>query len=183
MKRKLAFGLTCLAFAGGLLAQNPDPSVVAAGGGIATGGQLQLEWTLGETAIAAAAAPNLLLTEGFHQPLLAVEEVASVPFETAEYPAVLPGAGGDLPHPAFTAVISPNPVASTLSLRFVGGENFDGARVELFSASGKTWLDQVLAQGEPQTLLQLGDLPPGIYFLRCGSLDGRSAQVFKVTKI
>ena len=180
MKTTLVFGITWLARCGWLFAQNADPSVVAAGGGTATGGQVQLEWTLGEAAAVSASTPKLLLTEGFHQPSLEVEPVVAAPSGPATLPDIQP-VGPNSP-PVFSATIFPNPVASQLSVRFDGAGKFDGARVEMLSAGGKTLLDQLLPAGEPQAVLQLADLPPGIYFLRCQSLDGLASQTFKVTK-
>jgi Secretion system C-terminal sorting domain len=180
MKTTLAIGIMWLALCCGLSAQSSGPAVVAAGGGISAGGLFQLEWTLGEATVTSTAASKLLLTEGFHQPSLEVEPVVSTPFDPAEEPAESPD------DPAFTATIYPNPVASELTIHFGGGEKFGGAQVELLSAEGKTLSSLQLQPGQPQATLQMGEQPPGLYFLRCRPDnyrdDGRSAQTFKVTK-
>ncbi len=53
-------------------AQSLQPSVFASAGGSVQSGDVNLSWTLGEAVVSTLSSDGVILTQGFHQPLLEV---------------------------------------------------------------------------------------------------------------
>lgn len=107
MKKSILITLCLLTVAIFTHAQQLSPSVIAADGGIASNGEILIEWTLGEPFVQTLIAPGSLFTEGFHQPTLRVDKI-NQPDEEKNLNARLSG---------IQIEISPNPVASTLTIQ------------------------------------------------------------------
>jgi hypothetical protein len=80
---------------------------------------------------------------------------------------------------ALDARVFPNPVASALSLTVTSPATGD-ATVEIFSVTGKRLRSQTaaLVGGEQQILLDVADLPAGLYVARVGTQAGSVAKQF-----
>jgi hypothetical protein len=68
MKQLLLTGIA-IAFATIIWGQNADQQVISSSGGDMSSGQYSLSWTLGEPVTATHENQNIILTQGFHQPM------------------------------------------------------------------------------------------------------------------
>lgn len=163
MKEKLLLLLFC--FCGCIygIAQSLSPSVLASQGAISQGDNFSLEWTLGELAVATIRTPDGMLTEGFHQPVLKVEELTSL---TEGYQITL----------------APNPVKSILSVD-IRSETEAEVTMQLLNLNGQPL--QIHRANFPfeTTELDLSNYPSGLYFLRFSEKDGKLLKTFKITKV
>ena len=69
--KKLWFSLLFLCLMMGSYAQTPNHQVISTSGNDGEGGGLFLSWTVGESVIATFENNNIVLTQGFQQPLIA----------------------------------------------------------------------------------------------------------------
>lgn len=68
MKHLLLTGIA-IAMATMMFGQNVDQQVISSSGGDMSSGQYSLSWTLGEPVTATHENQNIILTQGFHQPM------------------------------------------------------------------------------------------------------------------
>ena len=78
MKIKFVIPIVCIGLAGMTHAQQTDRSVLATAGNTDEASTVSIEWTMGEIAVQSSTTANTILTEGFHQPILQVEEIMEV---------------------------------------------------------------------------------------------------------
>lgn len=156
-----------------LSSQQLSPVVLSSNGGVGTSGNMQLEWTLGELAVEGLTGQPKSYTEGFHQPTLLVEQVEMV------YPPIRP----DSDHEKQTLItISPNPVATELTIRFVS-DTEEQLYCQVRDANGALLSDRKLNTQDGNTQIDVTDLAPGLYFIHFIATDDGTVTVFKVVKI
>ena len=145
-----------------------DPMVFSAAGSTAKGPGITLDWTLGEMAVSTLATSDGLLTQGFHQPMLLVEE-------TFETPAKIMADG-------LQFSVAPNPVSSTLSIR-IGAEWQGEGAIELWDFQGnRLQTAKVNLPGE-QLEWDLSRYPAALYSLMLRDENGVLLRTFKISKI
>ena len=154
-------------------AQQLSPAVLSSNGGTSVATGIQLDWTLGESAIGGLSGQERNYTEGFHQPIVLIEKVD---FDEAESNH----SNNDVPRSGIT--VSPNPVSSDLTI------HFDGTTHELFDcqvldANGNPQLHKSLRTNEGDVVLDLSELIPGLFFIRFIATDDGAITVFKLEKI
>lgn len=112
------------------------------------------EWTTGETVIQG----NDRLTQGFHQGKIIITAI----FETTAFPEIL---------------VYPNPAIQRITVEGIPEDSF---RITLLNTEGKKILqkENVLLPCN----LELGNFPPGSYFLHLAT-DQNRFKVFKINKI
>jgi hypothetical protein len=173
MKNWLIPFFCCLCFFNQLFSQQLTPVVLSSNGGVGTSGDMQLEWTLGELAIEGLTGQPGSYTEGFHQPTLLVEQVEVV------YPPISTGSD----HASQTLItISPNPVATELTIRFVPGTE-ERFYCQVRDANGAMLSERTLNTRDGNTQIDVSDLVPGLYFIHFIAQDEGAVTVFKVVKI
>ena len=156
-----------------LSSQQLSPVVLSSNGGVGTSGNVQLEWTLGELAVDGLTGQPRNYTEGFHQPTLLVEQVEMV------YPPIRT----DSDHNNQTMItISPNPVATELTIRFVS-DTTEQLYCQVRDANGALLSDRTLNTQDGNTQIDVTDLAPGLYFIHFIATDDGTVTVFKVVKI
>ncbi|GAA4452439.1 hypothetical protein GCM10023189_15840 [Nibrella saemangeumensis] len=144
------------------MAQRLMPSVVANAGGYDQNSQLALEWTLGETFVETVSRPDRIYTQGFHQPMLSVEELPQ------------------LASP-YRIRISPNPVVAVLNIAIEAAED-TRFQLNLTDLTGRTLYSKP-AEGRLDALqVDMKDLPAGVYILQVATPEGRPARTVKVVK-
>ncbi|HEV7347072.1 T9SS type A sorting domain-containing protein [Telluribacter sp.] len=146
------------------LAQKQSPEVISVQGGVGKSATIMLEWTLGELATQSLSTNTHLYTQGFHQPVLQVQE--------------LPEPGTDLVENAIR--VYPNPTASLVTVNLP--KDFK-TPVSLFllNSQGQLLKEEVIVDNE---LFQL-DLEPyseGTYLLRFSTSEGPAPTTFKIIK-
>ena len=72
----LGIGLLCLSLA---FAQSVEPSVLSVAGPQQSAGNVQVSWTVGQTATATLTSPDVTLTQGFQQSQLTVTSLDPLP--------------------------------------------------------------------------------------------------------
>ena len=172
MEKKLLIFLIGLLFTTSGFAQTLSPSVLATDGAISHGKTITLEWTLGEAAVQTIRSPDGLLTEGFHQPTILIEdlEVASPNIDTKVHTGEL------------QVTLAPNPVKSILHLS-IRSELDETGIVQVVDLWGKT-LKQIETNLSFETSdIDLTNLPAGMYMLYLRKQDGTFLKTFKITKV
>ena len=144
-------------------AQSLSPEVLSTAGGTSQVGKINLEWTLGETAISRWATPaGGSITEGFHQPLLIVSKQGS-----ASTIALVS--------------IAPNPVQARLNL-IVSKKEPKDLSATLIDVQGRVFKQlNHLILGNTEVDLQ--EYPAGVYFLSFQYANEIPFQTFKVVKV
>ena len=119
-------------------------------------------------AVSTLATSDGLLTQGFHQPMLLVEE-------TFETPAKIMADG-------LQFSVAPNPVSSTLSIR-IGAEWQGEGAIELWDFQGnRLETAKVNLPGE-QLEWDLSRYPAALYSLMLRDENGVLLRTFKISKI
>ncbi len=144
------------------LAQQLSPAVMATAGGQHKNEQLSLEWTLGETFIETVSLPNRIYTQGFHQPMLRVE---------------------DLPQLAspYRVRIAPNPVATILNVA-IDAEEDTKFQLTLTDMTGRTFYTKSAAVQSDPIQVEMKALPAGVYLLQVATPEGQPVKTVKVVK-
>lgn len=158
---------TAMVLATFVMAQQ-DPMVFSAAGSTVKGPGITLDWTLGELAVSTIATPGGLLTEGFHQPMLLVEETFEPPVKTM--------AVGQ----QFS--VAPNPVSSTLSIR-IGAEWEGEGEIELWDFQGNRLQKAKVNLPGEQLEWDLSRYPAALYSLMLRDENGVLLRTFKISKI
>ena len=151
-----------------LNAQPAGPSVVASGGSSTEGKNLVLEWTLGELAVRSIATSQGMFTEGFHQPVLTVEEIALPNPTRAKAPLEL--------------TVAPNPVHSTLNIR-LHSEIEGKVVISLFDPQGRRLRSFTTNPSGSDLEWDMSNYPAALYHLSVRTERGELLKSFKVTKI
>lgn len=163
--RLFSFLFVALLFLGSCAhGQNLSSSVVASAGSTASGGGLMVDWTLGENAVSLFGNDQMLVTEGFHQPIivtaLAVEQ--------------LPG--------IYAIDLYPNPSSALVTVRLTAAAEEHYA-LDLLDVRGFTLIHR---EGEAKSAsinLDLRELTPATYFLRVLTNRSANASIYKIIKI
>jgi hypothetical protein len=142
-----------------------EPSVVATGGQYYETVNMAVSWTIGELATTTLTGENLILTQGFQQPV---------------------GIGTGLPRHELTGQIFvyPNPVQDQLNVRFDIERSGDYI-LEVQDVTGRIVSQTQQKPINPGGIIQLNTstFSPGIYLLKVITTDGRSVQVTSVLKM
>lgn len=151
-------------------AQSLERSVIGASGNTAQTPTLQLDWTLGELAIATLQHSKGQLTEGFHQAnLVLINDPSSPSFNQRSTPR-------------FNIAVRPNPVKDFLTI-LIKSELQETGSIQLFNNSGQLIQSLTADLQEYQEEVNLSKFPPGLYLLRFSRADGEILETFKIQKI
>lgn len=141
------------------------PSVLSSSGGYGENEDFSISWTIGELAITTVEGENLVLTQGFQQPL---------------------NIGTSIRKDEITWNISvfPNPVQDELNIQFDISESKDFL-LEIQDVTGRIFMQ------EPYNNMNSGDLViintsefvSGVYFLRILTTDFKQNKVFNLIKL
>ena len=130
--------------------QSTSPTVLAAGGGAAGNGKIQVAWTLGEPIIQTAG----MVTQGFHSAEIQVLSSTASP-------------AADCWVHTF-----PNPVSHALTLQFNGAKPGAVVQAVVRNALAQQLLATAIPAGAADYDLDCTVLPPGAYVLTLRSEDG-----------
>lgn len=148
-----------------LAAQSIERSVIAAGGTTAQAGNIQLEYTIGETAVQSLESATILLTQGFHQgELMTTTGLSGLPVD-------------------ISYKVYPNPVGETLRFS-MDGPDLD-FWVVLYDLQGRPLPEgrrQVRAFGHWQESFDLSQQASGTFLLVITDAQGRWLKSHKVIK-
>jgi len=166
MKYFLLFIITSLGISKVSFSQEASPTVVAAGGGTAKGTSVSLDWTLGEVAVESIRSSKSLYTQGFHQPVLVVEQIKDKT---------------DLPVKNYNISIYPNPVISLLyiQLHFIPATRLS---VVLRDGRGKLLQKKEIPAKSTGLQLNVSAYPQGAYHLQIQNSDGSIVSHYNVIK-
>lgn len=158
---KTAFVLLFIGMSSYLFGQSIQPSVIASAGGTFTNGQLQLDWTIGETVIETVENGEHILTQGFHQP--DIFTVSTLNFNEN-----------------ISLTLHPNPVQDQLHIT----GNLTIARngqFQLFNAMSQLVWTAAFSGKTINTTIDMTSLASGVYFFTMISGDEvKGIQIIKV---
>lgn len=157
-------------------AQLKAPEIISPGGGTSYTSNLSVEWTLGELAVQTTRTGKLLMTEGFHQPILAVDRIGSVQAEQTGMPGTVNTTS------SVELEVFPNPFHTFIQVRF---DMPTASLIELtmMSMEGKRVTEMEVLPGTTSTSLDMQHYPPGIYLLHFRSAEGHYSETFRISKI
>ena len=148
-------------------AQQADPSVIAPAGTTATGTTITLDWTLGELLTQTRHTTEGMLTEGFHQPALTVEEVLTAAPES--------GIG------QFDVLVYPNPTQANVHITIMVGPEGQG-ELALQSLDGHLLRAETINLASGDHAWSLATYPAGLYLISLKTKQGELLKSFKITK-
>lgn len=134
--------------------------VVASGGNYYETGQISISWTLGETVIETFGSSDLILTQGFQQPVLTVSTYIEDP-------------GLDFQISAF-----PNPTREHVNIS-TDLSDADNLIYRVYDMQGRFIISDRLEGA--QTRVVFDDFHPGAYFIRIIRND-KPVKIFKIIK-
>ena len=169
----IVLGLCTISYA---RAQEHGPSVVSPAGGFNYTSALSLDWTLGEIAIETNRAGEKVYTEGFHQPVVHLENVEKAieyrNLDEAEISVI-----SDM-----EITVAPNPVRSILYIRVASNDPSE-IILQFSDITGKTVLSTVIDPVMNSMDLDLSFYASGLYLLQFIDSLGRVLETHKVIKV
>ncbi len=148
-------------FAGSLAtAQTIRNDVTASGGDYAASGNIVMEYTIGEPATETLNGTNLIMTQGFHQPLLVVTSVDE--------------------YDHFSDVnVFPNPTSDKLCID-IPSQNDNAFDYSLYNNNGKLIGSESLTSGK--NAITLKSYAPGMYVLKIQNNKSGQVSSYKISK-
>jgi len=142
-----------------------SPTVLSAAGGYSNNGEISLSWTLGELAVTTLSGGNMIMTQGFQQP---VDKVVGIRQNKMEW----------------DISVYPNPVRDELQVRFNIKKSGDFI-VEVQDVSGRLIRQQLYKQVKPGDLIKLNTsaFTEGLYFIKLYTSDRQYIQVTSLSKL
>ena len=142
-----------------------EPSVIASGGAYAETETISLSWTLGELATTTLSGGDMILTQGFQQP---------IDFGTGIIPEEV----------KWSITAYPNPVTDALFIRF----DIDMTRefwIEIQDVTGRVISLELKKEVLPGDVIQLNTstFSYGVYFLKVFTPDKEQSQVLSISKL
>jgi hypothetical protein len=148
-------------------AQQADPSVVAPAGTSTTGAGITLDWTVGELLTQTRHSTEGMLTEGFHQPVLKVEEVLT--------------AAPELEKSQIDVLVYPNPTQANLHITITAGPEGQG-ELALQALDGRLLRAETINLASGDHTWSLAAYPAGLYLISLKTKQGELLKSFKITK-
>jgi hypothetical protein len=143
--------------------KNLSPSVIAASGGVSKFSDIELEWTLGESAVGAALSSDRFYSIGFHQPVLISKELL-------------------VENNSFHASIFPNPVNNLLNVHFQSARE-TGIKLIFLDMYGRALREKTIAPNLQNASINVHGLISGIYYLKVIDAKGYVISKYKIFKI
>ncbi len=167
MKKNHCLLVVMLALSLGASAQSGlSPSVLASAGASHQGSKIQLNWTLGEVAVATVSTDSGFLTEGFQQPEMLRTASVTAPLFSTSVSGII--------------TIAPNPVRTLLTIRIPEAGSKETSTLLLYDTYGRQIQVLTIAPGPATTELDFSAYPAGTYWLHLHTKDVRQRQTFKV---
>jgi hypothetical protein len=157
----LGMSVICL-----IVAQTRAPEVIAPAGNIDQTSTISFEWTLGQLATQTTQTEQIMLTEGFHQPLLKIEAI----------PNLSASPKADL------FQVFPNPVKSILEVVLKSDMIEEQVSLILLDMDGQQVFSQTLPEHQGTQEINMQYFAAGAYILQCLNQDGLLLKSFKVIK-
>jgi len=154
--------LLCLSFQWAC-SQSIQNDVVASSGGTSILENLQLSWTLGESFTETYQHDNMLISQGFHQPLLIVMDIPNHEL------------------PALNVEFFPNPTRDILHVELPGTATEENYLLILLDINGKTILSENICNDNKYEL-DFSHLNQGIYLLTLERKSGAGRFSWKIIK-
>ncbi len=140
------------------------PSVISSAGGVGQYSAIQLEWTLGETAIGTVSETSRMYTVGFNQPIIVQQNLLSKNINNGSLVKVFP-----------------NPVKDILTVQ-IQLVHSNTAKIILSDIFGETMTERSVKTSLTTINIPLQNLIAGIYFLRVLDLNGNQLSNYKIIK-
>ncbi len=132
--------------------------VISNGGSSLSNGEYTIDFTIGEPVIETVQNDGKMLTQGYHQPTLAIIEVKQIDEN-------------------FSAALFPNPATSFLNVEL---EAFDGVSFQLQDVNGKIIEQQGINQ--KVTSINVKSLDRGVYMLKLVDENDNKLKSYKFLK-
>lgn len=163
---KPSLALLCISCSLACFSQEKNSSVIAAAGDVSKGGNIILEWTVGEPVIETASSASARYTQGFHQPSLEVQKITSKK---------------ELATLQFSAHVYPNPSAEILNIR-LSQVSETPLLISLVDAGGKVLLRNAFPANSTLLKINVSRLSGGVYILKITDAKGSIQSNYKVIR-
>jgi hypothetical protein len=154
--------------------QTLSPSVISADGGRISTPVMTIDWTIGETFTDAYLVNSGMISEGFQQPILKVENVVLAAFELEERSV-------SDQNDRFSMNCWPNPVSEILNVR-INAENLTTTTIQLLNEKCQT-IEQMVQNSNIDFEISMRNYPNGQYFLQILNPAGQLIGSKKITLV
>lgn len=172
MKHYLIFLLFCFGVHA-VSAQQLQPALLAVDGGTATIGNMQMDWTLGEIAVASYTGRPQSFTEGFHQPMIRIEKVYETT-GTTSYHAER--------SPKEDISVFPNPASDQLIIQLPEASSGEW-KINVWNSNGNMLYTGKAVAGTPSLELYIHGYPMGLFIVQIILPSPDMRAIYKITKI
>ncbi len=145
-----------------IMAQSPDPYVIGTAGEVDKTEHISLEWTIGETFVNSYSDDGLMVTEGYHQPLI-IERLIEEPIV------------------GFTINVFPNPVSSILNI-FIASEVDEKVLIRIIDMDGRLIYSVEVNSHLFSDEFDMSSYGNGLYLLTAKSTSGNINETYKIFK-
>lgn len=167
MKRVFVLSILCIGIMSLMHAQKTDQSVLASAGNFDKVSTISIEWTLGEMAGQTHVNSDVILTEGFHQSWLQVEEIMT--------------SQQTLWVEQMEVSVFPNPTPAELHIKIDSGLEEKGV-LSLKNLEGRSLQSETINLSSGNHQWNMINYPAGLYVLTLHTQKGELLKSFKITK-
>ena len=144
-------------------AQSSSPEIISSAGNIFQGNSIQIDWTLGELAIATIQNSSQQITQGFHQPNYTITSVNELPVEIGQIQ------------------VYPNPATDLIKMSINFNER-KNVKTQLFDLNGRLLWTIENSGTQIEQVKNIAGLSNGTYFLHFSIEGNANSQSFKIQK-
>lgn len=157
LKKLFAAVIVCSSYLG--YSQNMDQAVIGNAGLDYDGTNANMSWTIGESVIVTHSTGSVILTQGFHQPMLEFTELENFLSD-------------------FPIQVYPNPSRSDFTIEI--GNDDEILHAKIMDPSGKLIYQDVL---QSKNVISAEHWASGIYILQLSNELNQSIKTFKIQKL
>lgn len=141
--------------------QQLHPDVLASAGTqqFSTNNQAYLSFTVGEVAIETLTLPGISYGQGFHQGIKTIVSTNDPAFDS------------------WNLLVYPNPAGNFLYVHFESPESGRTLHAGIWNVLGQQLIQDLRLQDREESVIALGNLPAGAYFLKLTESTGRGATI------
>ena len=164
MNRLISFLFSAFIISNGMNAQERIQYVVATAGNSSMASGVQLDWTIGEVAIATRQTASFIVTEGIHQPDYIITSENEIEAQFGEIR------------------IFPNPTAEMLHFE-IHQQSSKEIKLSLTDVLGKAIFEKNYKEEFVRDLFSTADLPAGVFILTISDMNNYRSTAYQIIKI
>jgi hypothetical protein len=166
----MTFSVLFLMLLGSMSAQSLSRSVFASQGGDGRVEGADISWTLGESFVYTSYTDRMIVTEGFHQPLLPISGIQSEESMRDKTSAL------------FSSVVYPNPFRQRTTVQLNQASRED-LKLVVFDLKGQIVMQRIIPAGSHVAEVEASNLPAATYYLKIQFEGKTKGLIHEIVKI